>query len=103
MIAHAASPYLLGVLAIAWQAPPGAKAETQPPGKASAEKSPEDRFEELLASAMKDPAKADWNALRHTFAPTSYYHPYNPEWRTDSGTCGRTSSPIDSRRPKRRW
>ena len=88
MIAHALSPYILGVLVLAWQpAPPGEKTQTkpeaQPGGQPSDEKTPDGRFEKLLAAAMKDPAKADWNALRHAFAQTRHYHPYNVEWKNE--------------------
>ncbi len=41
---------------------------------------PERRFESLLATARKDPTKADWKALRSAFAQTGGYKPFNPEW-----------------------
>ncbi len=52
----------------------------------SQEKSPRgnqarQRFETLLAAAKKQPAKADWKALRHAFAETDEYDPYNLDWR----------------------
>lgn len=40
-------------------------------------------FEALLADARKDPEKADWVALRHAFAKTSHYNPYNIDWRKE--------------------
>jgi hypothetical protein len=46
-------------------------------------KAADPRFEALLAAAQKDAAKADWNALRHAFAETSFYEPYSGSWRTD--------------------
>src|SRR5262249_48335991 len=44
---------------------------------------PEERFEKLLAVVMKDPSKADWKALRLTFAETEAYAPYSTSWRDD--------------------
>jgi hypothetical protein len=41
------------------------------------------RFDSLLAAAKKAPEKADWKALRHAFAETSRYQPYNIEWREE--------------------
>jgi hypothetical protein len=88
MIAHALSPYILGVLVLGWQAaPPDAttktKPERQPAGVLSAQKSFDERFEALLAAATQEPAKTDWNALRHAFAQTHHYHPYNVEWKNE--------------------
>ena len=40
-------------------------------------------FADLLSAAKKDPEKADWKALRHAFAETSRYHPYNIKWRDE--------------------
>jgi hypothetical protein len=49
----------------------------QPPnGSRALQKSPDQRFEELLVQAQKDPAKTDWKALRIAFAATSHYNPY---------------------------
>jgi hypothetical protein len=39
------------------------------------------RFEKLLAGAKKQPGKADWKALRHAFAETDEYSPYDLDWR----------------------
>jgi hypothetical protein len=50
---------------------------------AAGRKTPDKRFEALLAAAQKDPAKADWNALRRAFAETSLYEPYSAWWRTE--------------------
>jgi hypothetical protein len=47
-----------------------------------AQKSPDLKFDALLAQAQKDPAKTDWKALRVAFAATSHYKPYG-EWRTE--------------------
>lgn len=48
-----------------------------------ATKALDQKFETLLVAARKEPKKADWNALRHAFALTSHYHPYNATWRQD--------------------
>jgi hypothetical protein len=37
---------------------------------------PDQRFEKLLADAMKAPEKADWKSLREAFSRTTHYHPY---------------------------
>ena len=37
------------------------------------------RFEKLLADAMKAPEKAGWKPLREAFSRTSHYHPYSIE------------------------
>jgi hypothetical protein len=54
-----------------------------------ARNSPEQRFEALLAAAQEDPSKADWKALRHAFAQTSMYQPYNPGWRREFASASR--------------
>ncbi len=46
----------------------------------------EDRFEKLLAAAKKDPAKADWKALRLAFSDTEAYKPYSTDWREEIKT-----------------
>jgi Domain of unknown function (DUF4919) len=87
MIARALAPYLPIMVMLWWQAPPpGEKADAQPPGNPSAQNSPDERFESLLTAAMKEPKKADWNALRHTFAQTRHYRPYNTEWKSELDT-----------------
>jgi hypothetical protein len=48
-----------------------------------ASKALDQKFEKLLVAAQKDPKKADWNALRHAFAETTHYQPYNSSWRQD--------------------
>ena len=48
-----------------------------------ASKALDQNFEKLLAAAQKDPKKAHWKALRHTFAQTSHYQPYDTSWRDD--------------------
>ncbi len=88
MIARALSPYVLGVLVLGWQAsPPFAnpttKTEAQPAGEPSAQKSADERFEALLAATRKEPEEVDWAALRHAFAQTRHYHPYNDEWKDE--------------------
>jgi hypothetical protein len=84
MAVYVLPPYVLGVLLLGWQA-------TAPAGKAAdpPRKSPEERFEMLLASAAKDPKKADWKALRHAFAETSHYQPYHAQWRDELGKVGK--------------
>ncbi|WP_165249391.1 DUF4919 domain-containing protein [Paludisphaera soli] len=47
------------------------------------EKDAEGRFDEMLAAAKREPGKADWVALRHAFADTARYHPYNGEWKEE--------------------
>jgi hypothetical protein len=42
-----------------------------------AEDTPDQRFEKLLAVALKDPEKAKWKELRRAFADTGFYHPYD--------------------------
>ncbi len=71
---------LTGFLIAAWSATvPTATAGDD----AAARKSPDQHFEALLAAAQKEPAKADWKALRHAFAETSRYEPYGGSWRED--------------------
>jgi Domain of unknown function (DUF4919) len=48
-----------------------------------ASKALDQKFEKLLVAAQKDPKKADWKALRHAFAESSHYQPYNASWRQD--------------------
>jgi hypothetical protein len=86
MIAQGLASYLPIVVMLCLQtAPPDTKSKTQPSVDPPAQKSPEERFEALLDSAKQDPSKADWIALRHAFAQTSYYLPYNSEWKTELG------------------
>jgi len=58
-------------------------------GDGAGRKSPNERFEALLAQAQKDPGKADWKALRTAFAATSHYEPYNIEWRREIAKVGK--------------
>lgn len=51
----------------------------------AAQKKADRRFDDLLASSKKDPKKTDWKALRHAFAATSRYNPYNLMWNTEIG------------------
>ncbi len=86
MIAQRLAQYLLMGILLGWQAaPPDSKAKAQPSADTPARKSAEERFEALLDEAKKDPSKADWIALRHAFAMTSYYRPYNAEWKNELG------------------
>jgi hypothetical protein len=94
MIAYALSPYILSLLVLAGQgAPPvaqdRAKSEPKTPGGRPAQKTPEERFETLLAAATKDPSKAVWSALRRAFAQTRHYRPYNVEWRNELAKVGK--------------
>jgi Domain of unknown function (DUF4919) len=54
-----------------------------------AAKALDQKFEKLLSAAQKDPRNADWNALRHAFAETSHYQPYNATWRQEIGKVAR--------------
>jgi hypothetical protein len=56
---------------------------------AAAPKSLDQQFEALLAAAQKDPARADWKALRRAFAETSHYEPYSITWRTELAKVGK--------------
>jgi hypothetical protein len=60
-----------------------------PTGGPAAQKSPDRKFEELLAKAQKEPAKADWKRLRSAFAATTHYHPYNSEWTKELAKVGK--------------
>jgi Domain of unknown function (DUF4919) len=71
---------LTGLLIAGWSAPP---AVAQPVEDDKSLKALDQKFEELLVAAQKDPKKADWNALRHAFAETSHYQPYNAGWREE--------------------
>lgn len=53
---------------------------------ASAQKKADQRFDNLLAAARKDPTKADWQVLRRAFAETSRYNPYNLMWDEEIDT-----------------
>jgi hypothetical protein len=70
------SLFALAILACAaaWLAPT-ARAMGDPPTS----ETPDQRFEKLLATALKDPGKADWKTLRRAFARTTRYQPYNIE------------------------
>jgi hypothetical protein len=57
--------------------------------EAAALKAADQKFDELLAAAQKDPAKADWKAVRHAFAETSHYEPYSSTWREDVEKVGK--------------
>jgi len=63
------------------------KALAQPPASnVAAQKSPDQKFDELLTQAQKDPTKTDWKALRKAFAATNHYRPYNTEWPKELAT-----------------
>jgi hypothetical protein len=69
---------ILAFLVIGWSLPGVLLlAADDAPGK----KQDDQRFEALLAAAKKDPEKADWKMLRHAFAKTSRYKPYNFMWK----------------------
>ncbi len=57
------------------------RAQDDPKPKPKADRA----FDDLLASAKKAPGKADWTALRHAFAATDRYQPYNVDWRKELG------------------
>lgn len=48
-----------------------------------ATKALDQKFEDRLAAAQKNPKKAEWIALRHAFSETSHYEPYSMTWRKD--------------------
>jgi len=77
---------LVGFLSVAWSTTvPTARADDE----AAALKAADQKFETLLTAAQKDPAKADWKALRHAFAKTSHYEPYSITWRNDITKVGK--------------
>jgi hypothetical protein len=69
---------LAALLIAGWCTTPSI-AQTRDDDKAS--KALDRKFDTLLIAAQKDPKKADWMALRHAFAETSYYQPYDTAWR----------------------
>jgi hypothetical protein len=71
----------LMVSLIAWWT--AAPSLAQPADADQAAKALDQKFEEMLAAAQKDPKKADWKALRRAFAETTHYQPYNGTWRQD--------------------
>ncbi len=77
---------LIGFLIFGWSA----AAQTARTGdEAAALKAADQKFDALLVAARKDPAKADWKALRHAFAETSHYQPYSSTWREDVEKVGK--------------
>jgi hypothetical protein len=40
-------------------------------------------FDGLLARAKADPSRTNWKALRHAYAATPRYHPYDVGWRDE--------------------
>jgi hypothetical protein len=44
---------------------------------AVAQENPDERFEKLLAAAMKEPEKANWKEVRQAFSKTRHYEPYS--------------------------
>jgi hypothetical protein len=66
---------LLGILLAGWSTTPAYAQTTKDEDEAA--KARDRKFDTLLAAAEKDPKKADWKALRHAFAETSYYQPYD--------------------------
>ena len=71
---------LAGILVSGWST---TTAIAQARDDDEASKALDQNFEKLLAAAQKDPKKADWKALRHAFAQTSHYQPYDTSWRDD--------------------
>ena len=71
---------LIGFMIAGWSAPPVA---AQPGDHDRSARVLDQKFEELLVAAQKDPKKTDWKALRHAFAETSHYQPYNAAWGQD--------------------
>jgi hypothetical protein len=47
------------------------------------------KFEAMLLAAQKEPAKADWTALRRAYSETSHYQPYNATWRQEISKVAR--------------
>ena len=66
---------LAGVGCLAWAIAVAARAGDD----AKSKETPDQRFEKLLADAMKAPEKADWKSLREAFSRTTHYHPYSIE------------------------
>jgi Domain of unknown function (DUF4919) len=64
---------LLGVLSLAWPFAVAAGTLDDTKDKEALDQ----RFEKLLADAMKAPEKADWKSLREAFSKTTHYHPYS--------------------------
>jgi hypothetical protein len=62
---------------------------TQAQDEPAQTQTPDQRFEARLADAQRDPEKADWVALRHAFAETTHYNPYNFGYRDELGKIGR--------------
>jgi hypothetical protein len=54
----------------------------------AAQKAADKKFDQLLVAAQKDPAKADWKALRHAYSATSGYKPYSATWQQDIAKVG---------------
>ena len=42
-----------------------------------------------MTSALKEPEKTDWTALRHAFAETAHYKPYNFKWKEELAKVGK--------------
>jgi hypothetical protein len=82
MIRFRLSIALAGFMIAGWSA---TLAVAQAGGDDEAAKVLDQTFEKLLVAAQNDAKKADWKALRHAFAKTSHYEPYNATWRQDIG------------------
>jgi Domain of unknown function (DUF4919) len=64
---------LVGVASVVWASTVSAWASDDSKDK----EMPDQRFEKLLAAAMKAPEKANWKELREAFSRTTHYHPYS--------------------------
>jgi hypothetical protein len=73
MRSKSASFVLAGVIALVWAFAVPAWAGDDPRSK----ETPDQRFEKLLAAAMKAPETANWRALREAFSRTTHYQPYS--------------------------
>ncbi len=75
---------LAGILIAAGSTTP-ASAQTKPDQKDEAVKERDRMFDTMLATALKEPKKADWKAVRHAFSQTSHYSPYGSSWQENAG------------------
>jgi hypothetical protein len=64
---------LIGVISLAWASAATAWAGDDPKSK----ETPDQRFEKLLAAAVKAPEKTNWRELREAFSRTTHYQPYS--------------------------
>jgi hypothetical protein len=64
---------LAGVASLLWTSALTARAGDDP----RSQETPDQRFETLLAAALKAPEKAKWRELREAFSRTTHYQPYS--------------------------